>query len=184
MSSLTLHCPSPPPPVFAAVCSAIHNGGRGGTNHLPRHGVPKDWSAPGLRGRPSLNARMRKGFPRRQNRKITSDVQSCFCFCCCTFLEFLSWWLYRFGFRPERCRHASREAGSWIFTVVFLNCVNAAYPALFRVMKKCVLVSSAKSWMTSEGNESKRFSEAAETAVSQTWKYHFLSLLLIRIQLY
>lgn len=37
-----------PSPVSAAVCSAGHNGGWGGTHHLPRYGLPKDWSANGL----------------------------------------------------------------------------------------------------------------------------------------
>ncbi len=43
-----------PSPVYAAVCSAGHHGGWGGTHHLPRYGLPKDWSATGLWGMPCL----------------------------------------------------------------------------------------------------------------------------------
>lgn len=51
--SLLLSLPSP---VSAAVCSAGHHGGWGGTHHLPRYGLPEDWHAPGLRGMAFIKA--------------------------------------------------------------------------------------------------------------------------------
>lgn len=41
-------------PVSAAVCSVGHQGGWGGPHHLPRYGLPKDWSANRPRGMPWL----------------------------------------------------------------------------------------------------------------------------------